>query len=102
MTGIFSSWSDGVMLICAESRRNTNRNKVHEQLTSPVATCCHVPPLQAIICTTVIGHNDELYDPYFAKSGGWDHEVYFATVWRSTFTLFQIMTLDQWNPVVFT
>jgi len=54
----------------------------------------------AIICTTVIGHNDELYDPYFAKSGGWDHEVYFATVWRSTFTLFQIMTLDQWNESV--
>ncbi|CAK9048875.1 unnamed protein product [Durusdinium trenchii] len=54
----------------------------------------------AIITTTVIGHNDELYDPYFAKSGGWDHEVYFATVWRSTFTLFQIMTLDQWNESV--
>ena len=55
---------------------------------------------EAIITTTVIGHNDELYDPYFAKSGGWDHEVYFATVWRSTFTLFQIMTLDQWNESV--
>ena len=27
-------------------------------------------------------------------------EVYFATVWRSTFTLFQIMTLDQWNESV--
>ncbi|CAJ1384291.1 unnamed protein product, partial [Effrenium voratum] len=54
----------------------------------------------AIITTTVIGHNDEIYDPYFSKSGGWDHEVYFATVWRSTFTLFQIMTLDQWNESV--
>eukprot|EP00931_Biecheleriopsis_adriatica_P075001 TRINITY_DN48966_c0_g1_i1.p1 TRINITY_DN48966_c0_g1~~TRINITY_DN48966_c0_g1_i1.p1 ORF type:complete len:617 (+),score=143.13 TRINITY_DN48966_c0_g1_i1:97-1947(+) len=54
----------------------------------------------AIIATTVIGHNDELYDPYFTKSGGWDHEVYFATVWRSTFTLFQIMTLDQWNESI--
>mmetsp|Transcript_25401 Transcript_25401/g.46086 ORF Transcript_25401/g.46086 Transcript_25401/m.46086 type:complete len:607 (+) Transcript_25401:76-1896(+) len=54
----------------------------------------------AIIATTVIGHNDDLYDPYFIESDGWDHEVYFATVWRSTFTLFQIMTLDQWNESV--
>jgi len=53
-----------------------------------------------IIATTTIGHNDELYDPYFTESKGWDHEVYFATVWRSTFTLFQIMTLDQWNESV--
>ena len=36
---------------------------------------CGLSLTQAIITTTVIGHNDDLYDPYFATSGGWDHEV---------------------------
>lgn len=51
----------------------------------------------AIVTARVIGHNDELYDPYFKSSGGWDHEIYFKTVLRSMFTLFQIMTLDSWS-----
>lgn len=48
----------------------------------------------AIITTRFIGHNNELYDPYFKSSNGWDHEVYFATVWRSMLTLFQVATFD--------
>jgi len=51
----------------------------------------------AIVTSRAIGHNDELYDPYFKTSGGWDHEIYFKTVLRSMFTLFQIMTLDSWS-----
>eukprot|EP00933_Yihiella_yeosuensis_P055927 TRINITY_DN5489_c1_g2_i1.p1 TRINITY_DN5489_c1_g2~~TRINITY_DN5489_c1_g2_i1.p1 ORF type:complete len:590 (-),score=122.10 TRINITY_DN5489_c1_g2_i1:275-2044(-) len=52
-----------------------------------------------IVLTTMVGQNDEVYDPYYVESG-WDHELYFATVFRSTFTMFQIMTLDQWNETV--
>jgi voltage-gated sodium channel len=51
----------------------------------------------AIFTTLVIGKNDELYDPYFMTSGGWDHEVYFRTVPRSMFTLFQIVTFESWS-----
>jgi len=51
----------------------------------------------AIFCTQWIGHNDELYDPYFIESGGWDHEQYFNTVMTSVFTLLQFVTLDQWS-----
>lgn len=50
----------------------------------------------AIFTTLVIGKDDELYDPYFIESGGWDHEEYFATVPRSMFTLFQIVTFESW------
>eukprot|EP00929_Paragymnodinium_shiwhaense_P058811 TRINITY_DN29467_c0_g1_i1.p1 TRINITY_DN29467_c0_g1~~TRINITY_DN29467_c0_g1_i1.p1 ORF type:complete len:601 (-),score=177.66 TRINITY_DN29467_c0_g1_i1:174-1976(-) len=50
-----------------------------------------------ILLTLVVGHNDELYDEYFKTSGGWDHEVYFRTVMRSVFTLFQVLTLDNWS-----
>jgi len=48
-----------------------------------------------IYATLQIGHNDELYNKYFRETG-WDHETYFATVPRSLFTLFQVVTLDQW------
>lgn len=48
----------------------------------------------AIITTRFIGHNNELYDPYFKSSNGWDHKVYFATVWGSMLTLFQVITFD--------
>merc|ERR1719436_1320931 len=52
------------------------------------------------ICATIlIGHNDAVYDAYF-KQTGWDHEVYFSTVFRSVFTLLQVITLDQWSDSV--
>merc|ERR1719453_1410241 len=51
----------------------------------------------AIFCTLMIGKNDALYDQYFLDSNGWDHEVYFRTVPRSMFTLFQIVTFESWN-----
>jgi len=51
----------------------------------------------AIFTTLVIGKNDKLYDQYFLDSGGWDHEVYFRTVPRSMFTLFQIVTFESWS-----
>jgi voltage-gated sodium channel len=51
----------------------------------------------AIFTTLVIGKNDKLYDPYFLESGGWDHEEFFATVPRSMFTLFQIVTFESWS-----
>mmetsp|Transcript_605 Transcript_605/g.1007 ORF Transcript_605/g.1007 Transcript_605/m.1007 type:complete len:613 (+) Transcript_605:81-1919(+) len=51
----------------------------------------------AIFVTLSIGKNDEVYDPYFMESGGWDHEVYFKTVPRSMFTLFQIITFESWS-----
>merc|ERR1719389_492620 len=50
----------------------------------------------AIFTTLVIGKNDKLYDDYFLKSGGWDHEAYFRTVPTSMFTLFQIVTFESW------
>lgn len=52
----------------------------------------------AIFATQQIGQNDEIYNEYFEKTGGvWDHEIYFGTVPRSMFTLFQICTLDNWS-----
>eukprot|EP00933_Yihiella_yeosuensis_P028362 TRINITY_DN2216_c0_g1_i1.p1 TRINITY_DN2216_c0_g1~~TRINITY_DN2216_c0_g1_i1.p1 ORF type:complete len:630 (-),score=121.26 TRINITY_DN2216_c0_g1_i1:419-2308(-) len=53
-----------------------------------------------IVMTVEVGQNDDLYDTYYISSGGWDHELYFSTIFRSTFTMFQIMTLDQWNDRV--
>mmetsp|Transcript_88174 Transcript_88174/g.222541 ORF Transcript_88174/g.222541 Transcript_88174/m.222541 type:complete len:572 (+) Transcript_88174:113-1828(+) len=55
--------------------------------------------IAGIFTTLMIGHNDHLYDPYF-RSSGWDHEIFFATVPRSVFTLFQVVTLDQWSDGV--
>jgi len=52
----------------------------------------------AIFATQQIGQNDEVYNEYYTKSGGyWDHEIYFGTVPRSMFTLFQMCTLDNWS-----
>jgi voltage-gated sodium channel len=51
----------------------------------------------AIFTTLVIGKNDKLYDQYFLDSKGWDHEVYFGTVSRSMFSLFQIVTFESWS-----
>lgn len=53
----------------------------------------------SIFATLWVGHNDQVYDGYFLKTG-WDHEVYFSSVPRSMFTLFQVITLDQWNDSV--
>jgi hypothetical protein len=53
-----------------------------------------------IIMTIIVGHNDEIYDPYFRASGGWDHEIYFKTVLRSVFTLLQVLTLDSWSESI--
>mmetsp|Transcript_35360 Transcript_35360/g.101685 ORF Transcript_35360/g.101685 Transcript_35360/m.101685 type:complete len:582 (-) Transcript_35360:140-1885(-) len=55
--------------------------------------------IAGIFTTLWIGHNDSIYDPYFRKTG-WDHEIYFATVPRSLFTLFQVVTLDQWSDSI--
>jgi len=50
----------------------------------------------AVLFTTQVGHNDSAFDPYFRDSKGWDHELYFGTVSKSMFSLFQILTLDSW------
>jgi len=47
--------------------------------------------------TLAVGRQDEVYDQYFMRSGGWDHEVYFRTSWRSLFSMVQVLTLDNWN-----
>lgn len=51
----------------------------------------------AIFTTLQIGHNDEIYDPYYRVSQGWDHELFFGTVSRSMFTLVQVVTLERWS-----
>lgn len=52
----------------------------------------------AIFATQQIGQNDEIWNPYYERNAGiWDHEIYFGTVPRSMFTLFQICTLDAWS-----
>ena len=51
----------------------------------------------AIFTTIWIGHNSALYYQYFVDSDGWDYRGYFRTVWRSTFTLIQILTFDEWS-----
>uniref|UniRef100_A0A7S2J7U9 Ion transport domain-containing protein n=1 Tax=Zooxanthella nutricula TaxID=1333877 RepID=A0A7S2J7U9_9DINO len=51
--------------------------------------------LFAIMCTQSIGHHPELF--------GNDAQtlmIYFGTVERSMFTLFQFLTLDDWNSVI--
>jgi len=54
----------------------------------------------AIFTTLQIGHNDEVYDPYYRESDGWDHELFFGSVSRSMFTLVQIVTLERWSDGV--
>jgi voltage-gated sodium channel len=51
----------------------------------------------AVFVTIEVGQNSEVYDPYIYVSGGWDYKEYFGTVGRSMFTLFQIVTLDNWS-----
>jgi len=50
----------------------------------------------AIFTTMQIGQNHADFDDYERASGGWDHEEYFGTVPRSMYTLFQVLTLENW------
>lgn len=46
-----------------------------------------------------IGKDDEMYNDYYRKTG-WDHEIYFKGVLRSAFTIFQVITLDNWSDEI--
>jgi len=51
----------------------------------------------SILVTTEIGQNDEIYGTGPSYDGEvWPYKEYFGTVWRSMFTLFQVLTLDGW------
>merc|ERR1719217_1631873 len=52
--------------------------------------------IMAIFTTMQIGQAHHLYDDYRRTSGGWDHEEYFGDVPRSMYTLFQVLTLENW------
>ncbi|KAF4666282.1 hypothetical protein FOZ61_009971 [Perkinsus olseni] len=49
-----------------------------------------------IFTTIQIGQDTDTYGEYRISSGGWDHKEYFGTVLRSMYTLFQIVTLENW------
>lgn len=53
----------------------------------------------AIFTTLTIGHEDDAYNKYFMEKE-WDHEKYFGNIWRTMFTLFQVLTLDHWAEEV--
>jgi len=52
----------------------------------------------AVFLTTIVGKNDELYDvePPSLEGPRWEHKRYFGSIPRSMFSLFQIITLDNW------
>lgn len=50
----------------------------------------------AVFVTITVGQDSATYEPYRIISGGWDYQEYFGSVPRSMFTLFQIITLDDW------
>jgi voltage-gated sodium channel len=51
----------------------------------------------SIVVTTEIGQNVETYGTGPSYDGTvWPYDKYFGTVWRSVFTLFQVLTLDNW------
>merc|ERR1719473_2555744 len=50
----------------------------------------------AIFTTMQIGQNHADFDDYERASGGWDHKEFFGTVPRSMYTLFQVVTLENW------
>lgn len=50
-----------------------------------------------IICTAEIGQNDETYAIGPSYNGEeWPYKQYFGSVFKSMFTLFQVLTLDGW------
>jgi len=59
--------------------------------------------ISAMLVTAEVGANNSLYNAYYTKviyentRHGWDHELYFKTIFRSMFTLFQMMTLESWT-----
>jgi voltage-gated sodium channel len=51
----------------------------------------------SILVTTEIGQNDEVYGVGPSYDGElWPYKEYFGNIWKSMFTLFQVMTLDDW------
>jgi len=56
----------------------------------------------AVFLTTLVGKNDELYDvePLPLEGPKWEYKRYFGNIPRSMFTLFQILTLDNWCDAV--
>jgi voltage-gated sodium channel len=51
----------------------------------------------SILVTTEIGQNDDVYGQGPSYDGElWPYKEYFGNIWRSMFTLFQVMTLDDW------
>lgn len=50
-----------------------------------------------VVVTTLIGQNPEVYDNGPSYDGEvWPYKEYFGSVFKSMFTLFQVMTLDGW------
>merc|ERR1719265_3106545 len=50
-----------------------------------------------VVVTTLIGQNPEVYGNGPSYDGlVWPYKEYFGTVFKSMFTLFQIVTLDGW------
>lgn len=51
----------------------------------------------SIVTTTEIGHNDDVYGNGPSYDGlVWPYKEYFGSVFKSMFTLFQVVTLDGW------
>jgi voltage-gated sodium channel len=51
----------------------------------------------AVVVTTEIGQNPEVYGNGPSYDGEvWPYEEYFGSIFKSVFTLFQVMTLDGW------
>lgn len=51
----------------------------------------------SIVVTTEIGLNHETYGTGPSYDGeDWPYEEYFGTIWKSMFSLFQVLTLDAW------
>lgn len=52
----------------------------------------------AVFLTTLVGKNDDVYDvePLPLEGPKWEYKRYFGNIPRSMFTLFQILTLDNW------